>query len=303
MTKPMLASDFLESKLRFPLGAQPKIDGVRGWAPAGQLMGRSLKKFGNQYISRVYNHEFFVGFDGELAAAHELDPALCRKTTSATSTITGEPFLLWWLFDYVTESTIALPYRVRYATLQARYAEITRASQFCADHLRVVPMLIVRSLDELNDVDAKNLELGYEGTCIRDLDGLHKQGRSTAREGGLLRIKRFVEEDAIVIEIREGEMNTNEATTNELGYIERSSHMAGMVPNGLVGSLICRDVKTGKVITVSAGSMPHDLRAHYFTNQKELLLKTIKYKHFPKGVKDKPRFPTFQSLRSEADMV
>ena len=49
--KPMLAEDFDESKLIFPLIAQPKIDGVRGLNMLGTLTGRSLKT----HKKRLYN--------------------------------------------------------------------------------------------------------------------------------------------------------------------------------------------------------------------------------------------------------
>ena len=133
------------------------------------------------------------------------------------------------------------------------------------------------------------------------------------REGGLLRIKQFIESEAIVDAIVEGESNQNEAQTNELGLQFRSSHQANMIPNGLVGSLTCRALQTetdrgrvvieeGQIITVSPGNMPHDLRKYYFENQNEILKKIIKFKFFPKGIKDKPRFPTFVTIRQPEDM-
>ena len=54
---------------------------------------------------------------------------------------------------------------------------------------------------------------------------------------------------------------------------------------------------------VGAGEMPHADRKKFFDNPELILGKIIKYKHFPKGVKDKPRFPTFKTFRDKADMV
>lgn len=313
--KPMLASDWDENKLRFPLIAQPKIDGVRGLNMHGGLTGRSLKLFKNRHTGRFYSQHFFIGLDGELAAETETHPDLCRITTSAVGTIEGRPFTLWWVFDYVTLDTIDLPYIERYKALQEHVAQI-QADPACAPyagHLRVVPSRMIHTLQELEAYDAENLEAGYEGTIIRDPQGKHKQGRSTAREGGLLRIKRFVESEALVQNIIQGESNQNEAQINELGLQFRSSHQDNMVPNGLVGSLFCRALQTvkdgqrvvieeGQQITVSPGNMDHTLRKFYFENQSELVGKVIKFKFFPKGVKDKPRFPTFVTIRAAEDM-
>lgn len=313
--KPMLATDWDEAKLRFPLIGQPKIDGVRGLNMHGGLTGRSLKLFKNQYTTHFYSQDFFKGFDGEFAAAEETHPDLCRLTTSALGTISGQPFTLWWLFDYVTAENNSLSYLERYTHLTQRveYLQTDPSCHPWAGHLRVVPMRMIYTLDELLEYDAENLDKGFEGTIIRDPHGKHKQGRSTVREGGLLRIKQFIESEAIVEAVVEGESNQNEAQTNELGLQFRSSHQANMIPNGLVGSLTCRALQTvtdrgrvvieeGQIITVSPGNMPHDLRKYYFENQNEILKKVIKFKFFPKGIKDKPRFPTFVTIRQPEDM-
>ena len=313
--KPMLASDWDEGKVRFPLGAQPKIDGVRGLNMHGGLTGRSLKLFGNRYTTDFYSQDFFKGFDGELAAERETHPDLCRITTSALGTHTGQPFTLWWLFDFVTGANSDMPYHQRYQLLKD-YVDSLQQNPNClpwAGHLRVVPMTIVHNLEELNAFDEKCLEDGYEGTIIRALDGRHKQGRSTVREGGLLRIKRFVESEAVVVSIVEGESNQNEAQRNELGLQFRSSHQENMIPNGLVGNLQCVACETvmdgprvviekGQQITVSPGNMDHAQRKFYFENQNKIVGQTVKFKFFPKGIKDKPRFPTFVTIRSPVDM-
>jgi DNA ligase-1 len=313
--KPMLASDYDESKLRFPLIAQPKIDGVRGLNMLGTLTGRSLKKHANRHTTGFFSHSSLIGFDGELAAECETHPDLCRMTTSALNTIEGVPFLLWWLFDYVTPATRLLTYENRMAALFARVRELhhDRSLFALARHLSIVPSVTCNTLEELLDCDAKWLDAGFEGTIVRDPNGMHKQGRSTAKEGGLLRIKRFIEEEAVVVAVEEGQTNLNEAQRNELGYVERSTHQANMVPNGMVGTLRCRVVKdvesggklvlqAGQEITVAAGCMPHEDRDRFLKKPELILGHTIKFQFFPKGIKDKPRFPTFQSIRAASDM-
>lgn len=298
--KPMLASDWDESKVRFPLIAQPKIDGVRGLNMEGTLTGRSLKKHRNKFTTDFYSKPYFKGLDGEVAAASEVDPALCRITSSALSSIEGEPFTYWWVFDYITSQTMFLTYRERFGMMVKHIHALKTIGAEGADHIRVMPASEIDTLDQLLKLDSVHLDMGFEGTIIRDPNGLHKQGRSTVREGGLLRIKRFVEEEAVVIGVTEGKSNQNEAQVNELGLQFRSTEQDGMVPNGMVGNLLCRSGSTEFV--VGPGCMTHSDREYYFKNQSELIGKIIKYKHFPKGVKDKQRFPTFQAFRSLEDM-
>lgn len=300
--KPMLAVDWVKGKVNFPVIAQPKIDGVRGINLGGFLTGRSLKTHRNIYTTNLYSHPMLHGFDGELAAESETHSALCRITTSALNTIEDDPYTLWWLFDYITPETRLLPYRIRYDAIRIQLRRIEYGYPDLYAHLRIVPSTIAYNMTQLNELDVMYNKEGFEGTILRDPEGQYKEGRSTVREGGLLRIKHFAEEEAVVNSIEEGQHNGNVATVNFLGNTERSSHQLNMIPNGMLGAMLCRDLKTGMPIKVSAGAMTHEERTVYFRNPELILNKIIKYKTFLKGVKDKPRFPTFQSIKFESDI-
>lgn len=301
--KPMLAEDAVEEKLRYPAYVQPKLDGVRALNLYGTLTGRSLKKFGNRHVTKLYSRSDFVGFDGEMILfdKNPFDEAMCRLTVSALGTHEYEPRMRWVLFDYATIQTAPLPYRDRLVLLEERVLEMVRDQRLQDTGIAIATMKnhIVNNHEELLAVEA--MYPTAEGLIVRDPDKPYKFGRSTPREQGLLRIKRFVEEDAVVNGVSEGQTNTNEATIDARGYTERSTHQAGMVPNGMVGTLHCTDVKTGAPIDVAPGCATHPEREAWLRDQKLIVGKTIKYKHFPKGVKDKPRYPTFQSIRMEAD--
>lgn len=300
MTRPMLACDWVEGKVKFPLLGQPKIDGVRAMNLDGRLTGRSGKAHENVHTTNFFSQSAFFGFDGEMAAESEIHPALCRLTSSALSTITGEPWIMWHVFDYITPATIHLPYADRHAIMVDKVLHMENLD--FSLHLKIVWHDLLNTHEEIKDMHAYHMEKNYEGTILRNPKGIYKQGRSTAIECGLLRIKDWVEEEAIVLRIIEGQQNTNEATLDPHGMTERSTHMANMVPNGMVGALECLDIKSGKEITVAAGKMTHDERKDYFNNPEKIVNKAIKYKTFLKGVKDKPRFPTFQSVRMKSDM-
>lgn len=314
--KPMLASDYAEDKIRFPVIAQPKIDGVRALNMTGTLTGRSLKKHANRHVTGYFSHSSLAGFDGEMAAEQECHPDLCRLTTSALSTIDGAPWIMWHVFDYVTPETKSLTYEQRLVAMASRVAALKADPQLheLACHLQLIPSVMCASLEQLLEVDAVWLDMGYEGTILRDPQGLHKQGRSTVKEGGLLRIKRFIDFEVEVTEILEGVTNTNEAQTNELGLQFRSTHQENMVPNGMVGAMMGRVIKDildskgavlfaeGSIVKIGAGSMTHEDRVRFFKEPALLIGQIAKAKMFPKGVKDKPRFPTFQSIRSKTDL-
>lgn len=293
--KPLLAANYDESKLVFPMIAQPKYDGVRGLTIQQRLVGRSLKTHANKHITDLFSQPQYNWLDGELTTHDVTDPACCRITTGDINRIGGQPNqLVWYLFDDIRPEMLELPYLQRLAALKLRAENLP--------FVQVVETKIVHNLEELLAYDDLNLDRGMEGTILRRMEGLYKQGRSTVRSAELLRIKRFVEEEAVVLSFEEGEMNNNEARTNELGRTERSTHKENMVPNSQLGTIIAKDIKTGETIRVAAGRMPHDDRKHFFKNPHEIIGQTIKYKYFPKGMKDKPRFPTFQTIRAASDI-
>ena len=300
--KPMLASDWVPKKLKFPLWQQPKIDGVRALNITNTLTGRSLKQHANKFNTGFFTHGLTLGLDGEMAAWSETAPDLCRRTTSALNTIEGEPFCLWWLFDLITIENGSKSYCERYADLKIRIENLKAFQPLLWSRTSLVPYKIVYNLHEVQAADDEYIRAGYEGSILRDPYGLYKSGRSTATEGALLRIKAFVEEEFRITGLVEGDMNANDATINELGQTERSTHAENMIPNGRVGSLLGIDLKTDKPITVGAGCMTHAERIHYLAHPDEIVGKVGKYKKFKHGEKDKPRFPTFQSLRAESDM-
>lgn len=311
--KPMLASDYVEAKLKFPLVAEPKIDGVRCLNVDGRFTGRSLKGHKNRFVTERFSHPLLAGLDGEAACEDERHPALCRLTSSALSTIEGQPYLVWHLFDDFSPALADQPYLYRLNTLAERVARLEGELPHLWPHLRVVPWIVVGTMDQLLEVDDLWLAQGYEGTIIRACKGKHKQGRSTPTEGGLLRIKRFVDFEFRVHTVIEGDSNQNEAMINALGLTERSTHAAGMVPNGMVGAMVgevLADVvcdgallfAKGQDVRVGPGCLTHDQRRYYFEHQDELYVRVCKAKFFPKGIKDKPRFPTWQSFRDEGDM-
>ena len=298
--KPMLASDADLTKIKFPVVCQTKVDGCRMMHITGKATGRSLKCYKNEHTTKYYSRQRFSGFDGEAFVGTDMYAQdLCRKTTSALNSIKGEPTISWMLFDLIDPVTEFLPYMQRLEHLERECALIGEPQVF------VVPWKLCNSLEELLEFEKEELAKGAEGIILRDPNGLYKQGRSTVKEGGLLRIKRFVDEEAIVVAIKEGNKNNNAAKVNELGHTERSSHQENMEPNGQVGTLVCVKEIGGEEFNVSPGNMTEEDCIHYFQNQQEVVGKTICFKHFPKGRKAGSaayRFATYKHIRAEEDM-
>jgi DNA ligase-1 len=292
----MLASDLDLSKAKYPVVVEPKSDGCRLLHITGKATGRSLKPYKNKHTTAKFSAACYAGFDGEaFVGLNPYAQSLCRDTTSALNTITGEPIISWMVFDYLTEDTINLPYIERLEALREYLSVTSCPSVF------IVPWKLVHNEEELLAFEKECLERGAEGIIIRDPQGMYKQGRSTVKEGGLLRLKRFADEEAVVVGVIEGKSNQNEAKTNELGHTERSTHQENMIPNGEVGTLLCQ-IGNGEVFKVSPGCMTQEECLYYFQNQDKLMGRTITFSHFPHGRKDAYRFATFKNFRAAEDM-
>ena len=312
--KPSLAEDAILDAVRFSCGTQPKIDGVRALNLSGTLTGRSLDPFKGFGITEYFSRPEFMGLDGEMILGDKPNctDRLCSLTTGAMGRfkgVTEMPDLTWWVFDWVTPVSTGHSYEERYARLSAKVSAL--------DHPRIklVPMTIVHSREHLDRVIAHNAASGFEGTIIRNLAAPHKEGRATQAGQQLWRVKPWGDFEILVTGITEGEINGNAAKTNSLGRTERSSAKAGMVPNGQVGSIQGTLVKdfhdpiTGKLlfakglsITAGSGKMTVEEATAYFEDPTKIVGHFAKIKTMTHGVKDLPRFPTYESHRLPEDM-
>lgn len=310
------AEDWDPAKVKFPLGAQPKVDGVRGANLHGTMTARTMRPFTSQHVTRFFSQNGFRGFDGELAADIETHSRLCSLTTSATNTIEGEPWLMWHTFDFLTLDTVELAYQQRYDIMLRRIESLKADTPMLGAHLTPMPMVIVRDLTELECLLEEYAEKGYEGGILRGLDVNHKNGRSSPTHRGLLRCKTFLEVDARIDSVYEGFSNQNELETDRLGRAKRSTHAENMVPNGMVGGFnatLLEDAvhpltkrvvhKKGHVAKFGAGRATHAERKLWWENPSLIEGKIMKGQIFPHGEKDKTRFPTFQSLRADSDYI
>jgi DNA ligase-1 len=218
----------------------------------------------------------------------------------------GEPDFTFHVFDYVDPSVSEFIYdertvivEGRVSTFYARYPEID---------IRMVPQHSCMHMDDLNTLEAQFLAEGYEGLMIRSGDAEYKYGRSTEREGGLVKVKRFVDAEAVVVGFVEEMENTNEAKRDALGNTERSTAKAGLVGKGTLGALVVRNtcelddrVPVGPEFNIGTGFTAAQ-RADLWQRREELLGQHVTYKYFAHGIVDVPRHPVYKAFRSPEDM-
>jgi len=293
MFKPMLASPIVDtSKLKFPVLASIKLDGIRATVQGGKLISRSLKLIPNIHIQKKFGSVLPEGFDGELIYGDPSHPDCFRTTTSIVMSEDKDPAgIKFHAFDINNN----LPFREREQQVYETVFHIDR------DDIEQVLQKEIQDEETLLAYEADALACGHEGIMVRSMDGPYKEGRSTPKEGYLLKLKRFLDSEAEILEVLEQMHNANEAKTNELGRTERSSAKDGMVPAGVMGKFAVRDLTTNVEFEVGTGPNA-DERKQFWKDRSKLVGKIIKYKYFPTGSKDKPRFPVYLGFRDRRDM-
>lgn len=291
--KPMLACDHNPKLLDFPYFASPKLDGVRAIVWDGKVYSRSKKLIPNKHVQSLFGRKEFDGFDGELIVGAANAPDTYRNTVSGVMSEDGEPEVTFNVFDDVKFYKLGWRNRIHDLMLRDFY------DFGDPDPVKLLKHTELTSAAELDAYEAKCLDEGYEGVMLRSPDGLYKFGRSTARENLLLKVKRFSDGEAEVLEVIEEMHNGNEATTNELGRTKRSSHQANKTGKGRMGALRVRDLTSNVEFNIGTGFTDAD-KEWWWDDSKLGLI--VKYKSLLIGVKDRPRHPVYLGLRDARDM-
>ena len=297
ITRPMKGNEAVIAKLKYPLLATPKLDGIRCLKLNGKVLSASLKPIRNEFIAKWIGANCPDGFDGELMLR---DGAPINEVNSAVMSRDGEPDFIYNVFDFVAnDADLERGYNSRISDLYDWRDDNLGGAVFKRVHL-VTPVRIENE-EELTAFEERMVAEDHEGIMVRSYDGPYKCGYSTVKEGYLLKIKRFVDAEALVIGFVEQMRNENEQTVNELGLAKRSTAKAGLVPAGILGAIVARDLKTGVEFEIGTG-FNHTQKATIWMFRKEYLGQLVTYKYQLHGVKDKPRIPVFKFFRDPDDM-
>lgn len=290
--KPMLASPIEDtSKLKFPVLASIKLDGIRATVQGGKLLSRSLKLIPNKHIQKKFKN-LPEGLDGELIYGDPAHPDCYRTTTSIVMSEGKDPAgIKFWAFDIFEPGGFE------------KRSDYVYEHVFNIDDPDVenVFQSTIQNEEQLLKYEADALVSGHEGVMVRSLDGPYKQGRSSVREGYLLKLKRFLDAEAVITGFYEEMENQNEAKKNALGRTERSTAKDGLVGKGTLGGFEVEDTKTGVAFQIGGG-FTAEMRKDFWKRRKDLIGDVVKYKYFPTGSKERPRFPVFLGFRDRRDV-
>ena len=200
MKKAMLAHKFDDSRIDFkrPVYIQAKLDGVRCLFTKDGAFSRNGKQFMNLRHIEMALKPFFaeqpdVVLDGELYN-HKLKRdfekiiSLVRKQKPTDEDrLNAQHLVQFHIYDYFDG--------VVYDNYQTRMQLLVNAGFYDAQ-IKHVPALLVDSYNYARVQHEEFLSLGYEGSIIRNGDGIYKHGRSY----DLMKFKDFSDTEATIID-------------------------------------------------------------------------------------------------------
>lgn len=290
--KPMLLPREMPDldKITYPVYVTPKLDGIRCLIDKGVALSRTLKPIPNKHIqawAKQWAREL-QGADGELIVGEPTSSTVYRDTNSFVMS-----------HDKVGDFTFFILDKWDIPNLIFYTRELVKK-------LSIVPFAInvhseeASGKDDVLFLEMSYINMNYEGIVLRNPKGIYKYGRCTLKENNSFKLKRFVDDEAVIIGFEEEMHNGNEAGTNELGGTKRSSCKSGLTGKGSLGAFVCQT--SDKVeFSVGTGFTQQD-RLDFWNNKEALMGSYLKYKYFPVGVKEKPRHPVFLGFRDSIDM-
>ena len=204
-----------ENKIKYPAYVQPKLDGFRGIAikikkvnnyveilsrnglpyPHLEKIKNSLKTFpllnqGYQLDGELYLHGFTLG---------ELRSVLGRKKLNSLEVLTLEKKIRYCIFDFFSNN-INFSFEKRLDMLKNSFNSWNDK----LSNIVLVETKIINSLEDINKLRNKYLDIGYEGIIVRNKNGLYLSGKKSQ---DVFRSKEFKKDIFKIVGALEGKGN------------------------------------------------------------------------------------------------
>lgn len=158
--KPMLATDAVVEKLRFPILASVDVAGLRVVVRNGIVLDEKLLEIDDDEVQRFGRLE---GYDGVVS--------FTGGRSNGVGVAQAETFYAWDRWDLPPGT----PFSERIRGLNH------------SENVEIVPCTRLYDVGQLKDYAARALAAGYRGLMLRYEDSAYVFGRSSLTQGSLLR--------------------------------------------------------------------------------------------------------------------
>lgn len=200
--EPMLAHKYedYKTKIKFPLGSQKKLDGVRCIVRKDGMWSRNGKKIISaphifESLKTLFETNPNLILDGELFALKESCDfnkiISCVKKTKPKpeDLIESEKYIQYWIYDCPSNPGIF--------TERIKFLKTLNLSEYCV----LVSTEIINNETELMEWYKEYINEGFEGQMLRVLDSPYQ----TKRSSYLLKHKSFMDDEYVILDILEGQ--------------------------------------------------------------------------------------------------
>lgn len=294
MKNVMLAASQLANvhELKYPVLASGKIDGVRVCVQEGKCVaGRSLKPSINKYVMEQLSDPVFEGMDGELTLADESWNDF-NANQSAIMTKSGIPKkLVFHVFDSMDERALTKCAQERKEYARQHVESINEAINMPNITIRFCKQFLVHSAEELLRAYEKAREAGYEGLIVCDPKAKYKHGRSTLKQGIMLKLKPCEDDEAELIGFEKVQHNLDAGNSNSI---------YNKVEGERAGRLIAK--WRDRTIHIGPGKLTHNLAEDIAKNFDKYKGRMFTFTYMEIHKSGEPRSARFKGFRSKDDM-
>jgi DNA ligase-1 len=298
---PMLAAKYKGETLKFPILVTTKVDGVRAIKVNGNLVSRSLKKIPNILIRNVLEELLPDGADGELFVEPNFQKTV-SVVMSVDTDITDLSLTFYW-FDWLYPDKNT-PYFARIHAMHSYAMVHFDDNNIDNNNLPIKIILLmpkqINDANQLTTYEQRVLDEGYEGVVIRAPKGKYKYGRSTIREGFMIKLKRFEDFEATIVDTEEMMHNFNEETRDNFNRIKRSSAKDKKVNSGILGAIVAK-TKRGAIFRIGTGFTSRQ-RQDMWQERDDLIGKLVKYRNAGNSNNGIPKCAVFLGIRHMEDL-
>lgn len=263
-----------------------KKDGIRGIADHG-MQSREAKRIPNKRIQHHFRH-LPDGLDGEMMfwidGMNGWHPPLEHINSVITSD--DKPWPKRW-----TPMFHAFDYQYLNGTFRERYKFLREHRSRFPEILHVERQTEERTERDVLDIFDEVVESGGEGICLRNPDSYYKEGRSTLKDGCLMRLKKLIRDIAMVYGYTALERHVGAQKRNAFGLAKRDGKKENLETVEEIGALLAVHEKLGR-FKVGSG-FTADERKKFYLKGKKLVGKEFYFEYRDTTHKGVPRNPTF----------
>lgn len=284
--KPMLAKVYKESWAKPEFFLQPKLDGVRLIWDGSVALSRQGKEITGcpELVKTLEKHFSGVPLDGELYC-HEKSFQEQLGSIRRSTNIDEDLAIQYWVYDAPVAD---LTFLERLELLQGY-------DLYDFDRLKLVPT-VSGTLDDYEDTSLNIFGDEYEGTMLRNADGLYKFGK---RSSDLLKIKSTLEDEFECVGVTP--YLEHEKIIVPPGTPGAKEHAGGVwkkngkatVNKTMIGALVCQTA-FGVEFEVGTG-FTEAMRREFKDNPPIGKMITVVYQELTDM--GKPRFSRFKAVR------